>query len=93
MLFILMATDMMEEEVVWVHLLNIGMDSCEYWIVIVNGVMGVHRVIESVDAFDNPSVVAVHMYRPGCFQGKGVEADVLMILPHGYQPCPFTPGL
>jgi len=72
MLFVLVTLDMVKDKAVGMHLLNIVEDGCEDGVVIANGVVGVHGVIELVDSFDNSMIVAVHMYWSGSFQVKGV---------------------
>jgi len=72
MLFVLVASDMVEDEVVWMHLLNVVVNGHEDGVVIADGVSRVGGSHRLVDSFDNATIVAVYVYGSGSFQGEGV---------------------
>ncbi len=64
MLFVLMASDMMEDEVVRMHLLNVLANGCVYGVVVADGISRMSGSRGLVESFNNAIVPdSSHLYR------------------------------
>ncbi len=76
-LFVLVSFDMVKLKAKGAELLDLMMDFCKDWVIVLDGFLGVWCVRMTVDSSYDAAVVAVHMYDTRSWNDERVESRVL----------------